>query len=185
MAARTWLIASAAGLIALAGAGAAGYTVTARAQAAVTGPVPCAPDTYKRCIPSLKFDQVLDALKAQGHQCGMRSGYAESWKCELYVGNAGFEMGLEAPAGGISEVSVEVRCGTDGEITRGARSYISWLATLPFADDPQTVAYVGKWLTRQIDGRKDVRSEIAGYKYEVYASGGKGQVSVRFRAVET
>jgi hypothetical protein len=179
MGTRKWLITSVAGLIALAGAGAGSFAAV-RANAGQVGSAPC-PVSYGRCIPSMRSADVISALKAKGHECAIES---TGWLCTIRIGDASYEARLRTPGGQLASAYVSTRSATDG-ITRGAKAYMSWFAELPFADDPQMVAYVDDWLTQQIDAGKKVTAEIAGYRYELNASNSKGYVTFDVEGLES
>jgi hypothetical protein len=134
-----------------------------------------------RCIPSLQSAAVIDALKSKGYGCNSRNGQGleglVQWECDLRIGATKYSLNMGTLRGHINTVLAEVSIqanrsaqGGKGGTASGTVPYLLWFASLPFADDPLTVADVKAWLTRQVQSGKKATVNIAGYRYEVDAS---------------
>ncbi len=149
------------------------------------GPVDCPGATLYQCIPKLKVDDVVAALRGHGYRCINEHGY---WECTLQFGAAELRATFDYEGGGISEVSarVAVPIATGGvAIDPGERSlaFLLWVASLPYADNAQSVGEIRAWITKQVAEKRNVEATIGRYKYVLDASKGGG-VDLKIEAAE-
>jgi hypothetical protein len=155
------------GLIAAAGAGIASYTGVRNTKYA-DGPVDCG--GVSRCIPNLKPATAVEALKSQGHDCARADG--RIWKCNLQAGLNQYETSFSVAR------NQDLIDGYQGSIrgpagtTRGdaTTSYLVWLASMPYADDPVLLSEIKAWVGQQVDGGRQAEARIGDYSYEFDAS---------------
>jgi hypothetical protein len=166
-----------AAVVALVVAAVAGFAVT-RGRTPSQRPTDC-PGSRARCIPTLQGSAVIAALKSKGHDCTSENrGDGVRWECKLQIGATEYSLHMNTRHGQVNTVLADVRVLADrpaqGGGNQGAASgtvpYLLWFASLPFSDDPLTVADVKAWLTRQVEAGKRATVRIAGYRYIVDAS---------------
>jgi hypothetical protein len=129
------------------------------------------------CIPALKADTVIEALKREGHTCEQESG--DIWYCDMMVGSVHFKSQVGVSEGYIYRLSAEVFHADDERLTDGGMAYMSWFATLPYRDDPATTEEIKDWLAEQIDARKDTKATILDYKYTLLIEKSKFSLDIR------
>jgi hypothetical protein len=167
-----------AAVVALVVAAVAGFAVT-RGRTPSQRPGDC-PGSRARCIPTLQGSAVIAALKSKGHGCDSESENRADgvrWECKLQIGATEYSLHMRTLHGQVNTVLADVRVLADRPAQGGSRGaasgtvpYLLWFASLPFSDDPLTVADVRAWLTRQVEAGRKATVEIAGYRYEVDAS---------------
>lgn len=157
-------------------AGVTMFLVRGGARAAETGMGPCAEDSSSDCIPNLKADDLLGALKARGHYCTDYPGGTVG--CELNVGQSRFSVGVETNDGGISRLSATVLVVADSEPSERALTFLRWVAGVPFAHDRQSANEIDAWLTTQLAEEKTVDATIAGYRYHLASQPGRETRSI-------
>jgi hypothetical protein len=153
-----------AGLVAFLAAGAGCFALVS-ASRDTTGPIDCGGD---RCIPTLRVGPVVDALKSQGHDCGLDGG---DWACKLSIGAVYYEASIGvAPGDQITEVQGTVTKPEDSPLSARSVNYLVWLASLPFAGDKPTTSKTRTWVTERVKDSKDSKAKISGYEYELDSS---------------
>jgi hypothetical protein len=172
-------------LVALVVATVASFAVT-RSKTPSQRPIRCQGNNTG-CIPTLKGSDVIAALKSKGHNCTSEKSQDEVvWKCNLLIGATNYDLRLATLHGQVISVLAGVLADNrsqSGKRGTGSRTvpYFLWFASLPFSDDPRTVADVKAWLTRQVEAGRKATVDIAGYRYRVDATGGEsGESFARF-----
>jgi hypothetical protein len=163
-------------VVALVVAAVAGFAVT-RGRTPSQRPTDC-PGSRARCIPTLQGSTVIAALKSKGHGCTSENrGDGVQWECKLQIGATEYSLHMKTLHGQVNTVLADVRDlgnraaqGGNRGTASGTVPYLLWFASLPFADDPLTVAQVKAWLTRQVESGKRATVHIAGYRYILDAS---------------
>jgi hypothetical protein len=158
---RVLVIAAAVGLVGLLAAGIGTYVAVSSYQ---SGKRIVSCGAYE-CIPGLKASSVIEALKAQGHECKAEE---YSTTCELSIGPIRFEARMEVSKGLIPSATVSVDTIGD-QASSSAMPYLLWFAVLPYADDSATMADIRNWLTQQVEGHKTTKATIGDFEYEVKA----------------
>jgi hypothetical protein len=133
-----------------------------------------------RCIPTLNSNDVIEAVKGQGHTCTEES----DWVCELAIGDSEFELrmttSVDAPLIGALLVTVGY---PEGERPgKAVRSYLTWMASLAYGNDPVTTAEVTTWLERQLDAGEDGKLLVGSFEYSLTAFR-PGSVRFEFRGI--
>jgi hypothetical protein len=175
---RLLLVALAVGFVAFAASGIATYAGVSSSRSAV-GPVECEGGGAGRCIPSLKSASVINALKAQGHDCSTEPG---DWVCALGIGEVRYESRLVEVGDQIGEYLTTVRKPDGSPPSNTTVEYLVWLACLPFADDPATESDIRNWVTQRLNDSKDAKVKIAKYGYELDTSD-PGYIMLKVRGV--
>ncbi|MEV4636671.1 hypothetical protein AB0J80_04880 [Actinoplanes sp. NPDC049548] len=158
-------------------AGVTMFLLRGGARSAETSMGPCAEDSTYRCIPHLKAEDLVAALKKRGFEC-YKPGGARG--CELEIGETRLSVGVGTHEGGISRLTATMGMRADEEPSEGTMALLRWVAGVPFAHDPQGAGEVDAWLTRQVAERKNVRATIAGYSYQLDSQpGGSGRRTLR------
>jgi hypothetical protein len=164
-------------VVALVVATVASFAVT-RGRTASQRPAACQGGDNARCIPTLQASTVVAALKSKGHDCTSKDAKdAVVWECRLVIGATDYELNMRTVHGQVHTVLAQAGVLSDRPSQGGRQGagsgtvpYLLWFASLPFSDDPVTVAQIRTWLTRQLEGGRRASVDIAGYKYLVDAS---------------
>jgi hypothetical protein len=139
------------------------------------------PFASSRCIPSLQATAVVAAVEAEGFFCEESAG---SRVCTLFVGATQFELWVHPPyeddEGLIEDVSASVTAAPDADLAGIALPYLSWVASLPFGDDP-AASQVTTWTEQQIADGRDARARIVDYEYELTHRGSSIELKVHPR----
>jgi hypothetical protein len=160
---RALVIAVALGLVGFLAAGIGAYAAVSSYRSA-QGTVSCT--GAWGCIPGLKASKVVEAVKAQGHECAFKN----SWTCELWIGPIKFETQLSVSQGYISAVDLRVVRPDGDQASSAIMPYLLWFASLPYAGDAATVSDIKNWLTQQVEARKKTKAKIGDYSYELDAA---------------
>jgi hypothetical protein len=168
-------------VVALVVAAVASFGVT-RSRTPSQRPAGCQRGDNARCIPNLQASEVVAALKSKGHDCTSKNTEdAVEWECRLVLGATDYDVHMRTVHGQVHTVLAQAGILSDRPSQGGKREagsgtvpYLLWFASLPFSDDPLTVAEVKRWLTRQVEAGKRATVDIAGYNYQVDASRERG-----------
>ncbi|GAB2943813.1 hypothetical protein GCM10027280_35600 [Micromonospora polyrhachis] len=158
---RLFLIAALVGLVSLLGAGAGTYALARNAElgeyTARCGSI--------RCIP-LRPSTLIDALKAKGFTCEEQDG---TWRCRLTIAGTEFETYIDGHENLISDFSASVRSDEEETIPAATKSFLLWMGSLPFGDDPATAEEVRGWLNQRFDSGEQSMATIGSYNCELTA----------------
>jgi hypothetical protein len=157
-----WVIVPAVFLAATVVFGVTAYKMASNAESG-SGPVTC---DYSHCIPALKAASVIEALQKQGHVCSNTT----DWVCDLSIGFTAYRLRLETHVGLVGEIYATIMAPDGWEATGPAKSYLEWIACLPFGDDPATMSDIKHWLTGHLNDGKSTKAKIGGYSYEMDSS---------------
>lgn len=180
---RTLLVALLVAGLTLVGAGGAGFAA-GRLLAGGDGPVRCATWDFSRCIPGLDLEAVLETLAERGFECerleweGFRElvgDSTESDQCSL----GGYRTRFESLDGQVRSVTASVPVLPGVSLTQRQATFLSWVAVLPFSDQPVSAEAASGWLSRQLADGRDGRADIDGYDYSIrYPGQGRRTVVV-------
>lgn len=141
----------------------AGIPVYSVSNAIRTGPGPSG-----CCIPRLKAASVVEALKSKGHECS-DDQYGVS--CELRIGRYGYETRVETSDDGlINDLSGKVSFPEGEAVGLNSISYLVWVASVPYAHDPQFMAEIKDWVTIQVQSGREVTANVGRYGCQLDAS---------------
>jgi hypothetical protein len=149
-----WVIVPAVFLAATVGFGVTAYKMASNA-AGGSGPVVC---DISHCIPALKAAIVIEALQKQGHGCSNTT----DWVCELSIGVTIYRLRMETHGGQISEIYATITAPAGWRVTGPAKSYLEWMACLPFGEDPATMSDIKHWLAGHLNDGKSTKAKIGG-----------------------
>ncbi|MEV6595763.1 hypothetical protein AB0M36_02755 [Actinoplanes sp. NPDC051346] len=153
-------------VVAMVVAGITMFVIRGGGRDAESGMGPCTPGSTSpfSCIPHLKAEDLVAALKKRGFKCFEPGG---SRGCKLEIGETEFHVGVEIAEGGISGLSASLWIRADEEPTEGGIALLRWVAGVPFAHDRESADEVDAWLVKQIAEQKTVQVTIAGYEYRL------------------
>jgi hypothetical protein len=125
------------------------------------------------CIPNLKFDEVIAALKGHGYTCA--PAHLKWTQCSLKVGITTFDFAAEPNNGLISRLGASVKI-RDGAVPLADKSiaFVQWVAVLPIAPDQASMSQVQTWVEERIKAGRRTEATINGYKYTLTFAGGLG-----------
>lgn len=175
---RTILVAPLVAAMVLVGAGGAGFAA-GRVLAGGGDPVRCATWESEMCIPGLDIDAVLSTLTQRGFEC-------ESHTCTLAEYRAMFAVAN----GQVHSLSASVSAVPGGSLTPHQEAYLSWMAVLPFAGQPESAEVASRWLSEQLasdidGGPQCIRPDrarcidIEGYDYSLDRGAGRLELEIQ------
>jgi hypothetical protein len=138
---------------------------TAAPASAVGRSVDCG--LSSRCIPELQATEVVRQLEGRGFFCEQSSG---DWFCDLHMGATSYHLQMSPENDDddhrLTGITGSVSAGPDSDLASIAVPYLTWVAALPFGNDPAGVQ-VMEWAKQQIQSGEDSRARIGGYEYAV------------------
>lgn len=155
---RGFLVGVIVGVVALVGAGVAGF-MTARAGTGGVGPTECG---GPQCIPSLSGQAVMATLEERGFVC--------EFTCDLTVGSTSYHVSVAVQEDFDLISSYQLSLSYDPQLEPSPRAMglLTWFATLPFGEDAQEEATTARqWLTDNVGN--DESASIRGFEYRLTA----------------
>jgi len=157
---KRWLVTVAVAVVVLLAAGITSYVVSSSyARTAVSQSC----DIYK-CIPRLKAESVVTALKDRGYTCTTDANHET---CELQIGAFYFDASLQVSEGLITRINLRVYREASAPLTPGSVAFLKWFGALPYRDDPVLAAEIEAWVDQQVEATKDAKAVIGDYEYSL------------------
>jgi hypothetical protein len=137
------------------------------------GPGDCG-SMHDVCIPTLRATQVIEALEAEGYRCVEER--SDSHRCLLVIADTNYEVSLSTMGGQILSMYATVQAPKGRQSSNTSMSFVSWLATLPYAHDKAFSEQIKAWVSKEFaTNNTKATANVGGYRYELERFSGGGE----------